>query len=346
MNGFRTAALNSGSSLSGWTSFTNFSIGGVGGLPAPFDAVASNRLVGPSGSHPLAAIGLEELVGPASNGLVGEVAINDPVRIGEAITGRLTVTAQRDISARAAMVRLVGVRLTEERRSKEERDSKGNVTSSEQWVQITGDTFEQLPFSQPALPVQMTAGQQFTTDFSLPAPRLGPVSAHMGSAILAWALEAKWDISMGGDLRIATLVPVGQNIDYLRSGAVTMEAGAMFDAWQDGDATIAVAPLPPIAAGSEIEVTVDWPSAGSGRGGRLELQADVKAPNSLDDLVLWSQVIDPAAFRAGQTFKIQIPADAPPTLFDKGVGVSYRIRALVDRQLRSDLAVERALAVM
>jgi hypothetical protein len=30
----------------------------------------------------------------------------------------------------------------------------------------------------------------------------------------------------------------------------------------------------------------------------------------------------------------------------EGVGVSYRIRALVDRQMRSDLAVERAIAVM
>ena len=116
MNGFRTAALNSGSSLSGWT---NFGIGGGmgAGLPAPFDAVAGNRLIGPSGSHPLAAISLEELVQPMTNGLVGEFAINGPVRIGEAIAGRLTVTAQRDISARSAMVRLIGVLITEQERS-------------------------------------------------------------------------------------------------------------------------------------------------------------------------------------------------------------------------------------
>ncbi len=345
MNGFRAAALNSGSSLTGWT---NFGIGGgMGvGLPAPFDAVAGNRLIGPSGSHPLAAISMEELVQPMTNGLVGEFAINGPVRIGEAISGTLNVTAQRDISARSAMVRLIGVLITEQQRSKEERDSKGTVTRSEQWVQVGGDTFEELPFSQPALPFQMTSGQQFTADFNLPAPRLGPVSAHMGSAILAWALEAKWDVSMGSDARIATLVPVAQNIDYLRSGAVTLAPGALFDAWQQGDATISVTPLPPIVAGSEIDVTVNWPGAGSGRGGRLELQADVEAPNGLGDLVLWSQVVDPAAFRGGTTFKIQVPADAPPTLSDKGVSVNYKIRALVDRQLRSDLAVERNLAVM
>ena len=89
-----------------------------------------------------------------------------------------------------------------------------------------------------------------------------------------------------------------------------------------------------------------WPSAGSGRGGRLELQADVKAPNGLSGVVLWTTAVDPAAFRAGTTMKIPIPADAPATLTDKGVAVGYRIRALVDRPFRSDLAVERALAVM
>jgi hypothetical protein len=196
------------------------------------------------------------------------------------------------------------------------------------------------------LPATLSAGQTLETDFTLPAPRLGPVTAHLGSAVLAWALEAKWDVPMRGDERVATLVDVRQNIDYLRSGAVRLDQGALFDVWQQGDAAIAVAPLPPANAGTEIEVTVTWPSAGSGRGGRLELQADVEAPNRLSRVVLFSTAVDPAAFRGGTSFKVPIPADAPPSLADKGVAVSYRIRALVDRQLRSDLAVERALAVM
>jgi hypothetical protein len=321
--------------------------GGYGAsLPAPFDNIPGNRLIGPSGSHPLAAIGMEELVKTMTDGVVGGFELNGPVRIGEAITGKLTITAQRNVSARSGIVRLVGVLLKEQSRSKEERDSDGKVVRSESWVQVDGDIFEELPFSQPVLPIQLAAGQTFTADFTLPAPRLGPPSAHMGSAVLAWALDAKWDVSMGSDAHIATIVPVLQNIDYLRSGAVTLAPGALYDAWQVGDATISVQPLPPIVAGSEIDVTVNWPSAGSGRGGRLELQADVQAPNGLSNLVLWSQVVDPAAFRGGTTFKIQVPADAPPTLSDKGVGVNYTIRALVDRQMRSDLAVERALAVM
>ncbi len=342
MNGFRAAAQGSGTSLGGWTGFG----GRSGSAPSPFDAVEGHRLVGPSGSHPLALVALDELVSRASNGLDGQITITDPVRIGEALSGHITLTARKEIKARGAMLRLVGALITEQRRSKEERDSEGKVVRSEQWVEVSGKLFEELPFSQPALPVSLAAGESFEADFTLPAPRLGPVTAHMGSAILAWAIEAKWDISMGGDERLAALVDVRQNIDYLRSGAVRLEQGAMFDAWQVGDASIAVSPLPPIAAGSEIDVTVTWPGAGSGRGGRLELQADVEAPNGLNDLVLWTTTVDPAAFRGGTTIKVPIPADAPPTLADKGVAVNYRLRAIVDRKLRSDLAVERAFAVM
>ena len=54
--------------------------------------------------------------------------------------------------------------------------------------------------------------------------------------------------------------------------------------------------------------------------------------------------IDELAARTGMTVRIPIPADAPPTLEDKGVVMSYRIRAIVDRAFRSDLALERAIA--
>ena len=84
----------------------------------------------------------------------------------------------------------------------------------------------------------LTSGQTFEADFQLPAPRLGPPSGHYGPAIIAWAVEAKWDVSMGGDQRLAALVKVDQNIDYLRSGAVTLGEGALFDAYTKDGATI------------------------------------------------------------------------------------------------------------
>jgi hypothetical protein len=339
VDSFRAAVVSSGSQ-----SYAVYSRSGS--APTPFDAIDGARLAGPQGSHPLASVEPRELVRVSSDGLDGEITISHPVRIGEAITGHLRVTARKDINARAANVRLVGVLIAEHEQSREERNSKGEVTSSEHWVDVSGSFFDELPFTEPALPTALSAGQTFETDFNLPAPRLGPPSAHMGSAILAWALDARWDVSMGGDERASALVDVKQNIDYLRSGAVRLDAGALFDAWSVGDGTISVNPVPPVMAGSEIDVTVIWPGAGAGRGGRLELQADIKAPNSLSGVVLFSQAMDPNVFRGGTTVRIPIPADAPPTLEDKGVVVSYRIRALVDRAFRSDLSVERAIAVM
>lgn len=346
MSSFREAVLASGNSLSGWTGFSIFGAGSRGSLPTPFDAPAGNRLWGPQGSHPLAAIGLEELVARSSNGIDGEITIKEPVKIGEALAGHIKLTARKDIKARSAAFRLIGALLVERNESREERDSKGTVTKSERWTEINGSVFEDLALMDTALPAQLSAGQTFEADFNFQAPRLGPVSGHLGSAAIVWALDAKWDISMGGDERVSALVNVKQNLDYLRSGAVRLDDGAMFDVYGSGDATISVKPLPPLEAGSEFEVTINWPGAGAGRGGRLELQADVDAPNKLSGVVLFSQVVDPNAFKTGYTTKITIPADAPAVVNDKGVAVHYRIRALVDRAFRSDLAVERYIAVM
>ena len=340
MSGFREAVIASAGASSGMFS------GRSGSAPTPFDAVDGYRLVGPQGSHPLAALSIDEMLRPQSDGLNGIIEIKHPIRIGEAIDGHLQLTAVKDIDSRGAMLRVLGAVITEHQESYEERDSQGNVTRSENWVQVNGKLFEELPFTMPALPSSLTSGQTFETDFQLPAPRLGPPSGHYGSAIICWAVEARWDVPMGGDQRLAAVVKVDQNIDYLRSGAVTLGEGALFDAYQTGDASIAVAPLPPIVAGSEIDVTVTWPSAGGGKAARIELQADIEAPNKLSDLVLFSAQLDPNAFRGGTTVRIPIPADAPPSFNSQGVGVDYRIRALVDRSFRSDLAFERSLAIM
>lgn len=340
MDGFRNAVMASAGVMGGSYS------GRTGSAPTPFDAVDGYRLVGPQGSHPLAQLSIDELLKPRTDGLNGAIEIKHPIRIGDAIEGKITLTALKDINARAAMLRLVGAVITEHNESDEDRDSQGNVTRSESWVQVGGKLFEELPFTQPGLPSSLTSGQTFEADFILPAPRLGPPSGHYGSAIIAWALEARWDVSMGGDQRLAAVVKVDQNIDYLRSGAVTLGEGALFDAYQVGDASIAVAPLPPIVAGSEIDVTVTWPSAGGGKAARIELQADVQAPNGISNLVLFTTQLDPNAFKGGAKVRIRIPADAPPTFTAQGVGIDYRIRALVDRSFRSDLAAERSLAVM
>ena len=170
MDGFLAAVLRAGTSA-------GFGYGGKSGsAPAPFDAVDESRLAGPSGSHPLAAVGLDELVRTRSDGLDGSIEIDGPVRVGEGIRGRLRLTAGRDIDARGAVLRLVGVRLTEQRRSYEQRDSKGQVTRSEQWVEVDGRLFETLPFTEPVLPARLAAGQTLRS-------RVQPAGAAAGAAV-------------------------------------------------------------------------------------------------------------------------------------------------------------------
>jgi hypothetical protein len=322
--------------------------GRSGSAPSPFDAVDRRRLGGPDGSHPLASVSIEELVAPRSDAFDGGIEVRGPVRVGEGIAGRVSVVARRDIRARGAVLRLVGARIAEESRSVDHRDHEGKVTRTERWVEVAGRLFEELPFPSPVLPATMAAGERFETEFELPAPRLGPPTGHVGTGILAWALDARWDIAMGSDARVTTLVEVRQHPDYLRSGAARLAAGSLHDAWGVGAAggAIRVSPVPPLTAGSEAAVIVEWPGAPDGRGARLELQADIEGPNGITGLVLWSSSVEARAFREGMTTRVPLPVDAPPTVSAHGVGVAYRLRALVDRAFRPDVAIERPIAVL
>jgi hypothetical protein len=189
------------------------------------------------------------------------VEVGSPTRVGEAIRGRVRVVAREPIQARRAGIRLVGVRLSEEERSHEQRDSKGHVTSRQEWVEVHGRVVDALEFTEPALPATLGAGQALDMPFQIPAPRLGPPTAHAGTALVAWAVEARWDIEMGSDERVAALVDVRQHRDLLAAGVIDVGAGAMHDSWEDEGATLAVRPLPPIDAGSTMEVTITWPGA-------------------------------------------------------------------------------------
>ena len=123
------------------------------GWPVPMAVIRLPRSGSTSSSGPTATA---STVRSRSTGL--SWSVKDP--------GRLRLTAGRDIDARRAVLRLVGVRLTEQRRSYEQRDSKGQVTRSEQWVEVDGRLFETLPFTEPVLPARLAAGQTFEAEFN------------------------------------------------------------------------------------------------------------------------------------------------------------------------------------
>lgn len=338
-----------------------------GRLPPPFDGIDPHRLAGPDGSHPLAAVALAELVRGATDALSGEIVLDGPVRVGEAISGRLRIRAERAIDARSAGLRLVGVLLREETRTAKPSDDplaraaagvalvtgavggSGGTTGSGadrdettvSWVEVTGREISADTFPDVALPTALAAGEIVERTFSIPAPRLGPPSAHAGNAAVAWAVEARWEIAMGTDQRVAAIVEVRQHPDLLRAGVLRLPSGALNDATEDEGATLSVTPLPPLAAGSAVTLTMGWPDAPDGRSVRAELRVAVTGGM---DRVLAMAELDRAAL-AGGSVTFHLPADAPPTLQTDGLSVGWSLRVTVDRKLRGDVHRERAIVV-
>ena len=320
--------------------------GHSGDSPAPFDARSGSDLAGPQNSHPLADISIESLLRPSTDALSGSINFATPVRIGEGITGTIKVTANREIDARKAEFRLIGLNMVEERKHSEQRDSEGRVTSTDDWVEANGRLFDELSFMDVVLPAKMAGGDTYETTFSIPAPSLGPPQAHAGCAIIAWALEARWDIPHGGDERVAALVPLAQHPDLLRAGVITVGAGAMHDVWSTPEgASISVQPVPPLVPGAPVAVTVTWPDAPSnGRSGRIEVLVDVDAPNGGSQVIATTQTTADA-LRGGVELSLVLPADMPPTLDADRIKVRYLIKAIVDIRFRPDASTERLIVV-
>ena len=317
-----------------------------GSAPAPFDALNGPRLAGLEGSHPLQTVRPEELVRPTDGPIRAQIVLDHPVRVGEGISGKVTLTATEAVSARGGILRLVGLRLDEVRRSREEHDSKGAVTSREDWVETEGKLFAEDQFMEPAIPASFEAGATWEGTFSIPAPPLGPPSAHLGESIIAWALEIRWDVAMGSDHFVAVLLPVAQHPDLLRAGVGQQGGMSMLAEVSVDGASIAVTSPLPAPAGTAIIVKAAWPSAPGGQKARIELHRRTNAPNGVEGVIA-SVAVDPAALGSGSAeASLSLPAGSAPSFDGAGLQVIYVIRVLVDRRFRSDAAIERPVAIV
>lgn len=326
-----------------------FNLGGLlrprhGTAPEPFDAINGTRLAGPEGSHPLHDVSPEELVRSSDGPITAEIVLDGPSRVGEMVAGIVRLTAVERIDARKAVLRLVGLRLDEVRRSESHEDSKGHTTSTENWVEVDGTLFAENAFPEPAFPPVLAPGETFEARFAIPAPRLGPPTAHLGEAIVAWALEVRWDIARGDDHFVAEYLPVDQNADLIRAGVGKQGGTSLLDAVAAGDGVVGVTTPLPAPAGSEIGVSIHWPSASGGSVGRVEIQRRTNAPNGVTGVIA-SVAVDPRSLQGGTEVRLGIPAGTAPSFDGAGLENAYVIRVLVDRRFRPDAAIERPVAI-
>jgi hypothetical protein len=323
-----------------------FSAGHSGSAPSPFDAINGPRLAGGEGSHPLHSVSPEELLNPSDGAVVGEFVFDHPARVGDGITGRVRLTAMKPVNARKAYLRLVGLRLDETRRSRDETNSKGETIYTERWVETSGKLFVTDSFPEPPIPTNLQPGATWEATFMVPAPQLGPPTAHLGESIIAWALEVRWDVAMGSDHWAAVYLPLAQHPDLLRAGIGKQGGMSLMSSVPVGNASINVASPLPAPSGQEVVVTVVWPSAPSGQGARIELHRRTNAPNGTEGIIA-SVAVDPASLASGAAeARLLVPAGSAPSFDGAGLEINYVIRVLVDRRLRTDAAIERPVAIV
>ena len=93
-------------------------------------------------------------------------------------------------------------------------------------------------------------------------------------------------------------------------------------------------------------VTVSWPSAPQGQGGRIEIHRRTNAPNGAEGIIA-SVNVDPALLTSGAAeVRLTVPPGSAPSFDGAGLEIDYVIRVLVDRRLRSDAAIERPVGIV
>jgi hypothetical protein len=323
-----------------------FFTGRTGSAPSPFDAINGRRLAGGQGSHPLHSVRPEELLHPSDGAVVGEFTLDRPARVGDGITGHIRLTAARAVDARKAYLRFVGLRLDEVRRELEHRDSKGRVEYTERWVETDGKLFSADAFLEPPIPTSLQPGAIWESNFAIPAPPLGPPTAHLGESIVAWALEVRWDVAMGADHWAAMYMPLAQHPDLLRAGVGKQGGSSLMASVAVEDGTIDVTSPLPAPAGQPVAINVTWPSAPPGQGGRIEIHRRTNCPNGIEGVIASAPIV-PATLNSGAArANLLIPAGSAPSFDGAGLEIDYVIRVLVDRRLRGDAAIERPLGVV
>ena len=193
---------------------------------------------GHQGRIHLVAIAAVDLLRSSTDGFDGGIELTGAARVGEGITGTIRVRARKDIQARSAAIRLVGVLIAEEQRSEthhQHRQRAGRCVIVDR--ELGGgrrarhrgpDLHGTVPASVPLCPVRCSRSRSASRRPGSGHPRPMP-GARSWRGQSRRTGTSRW----ARDERVAALVPVGQHPDLLRAGVVTLPPGAMFDSVDD-----------------------------------------------------------------------------------------------------------------
>ena len=208
-------------------------------------------------------------------------------------------------------------------------------------MEANGSLFETLPCTE--RPCPDPAGRPGRRVRLPAAARVSGRRPRLGEAIVAWALEARWDVAMGEEAWVAAALNVEQNAALIRVGVGRQGGLAMLDTVSlEGGAVIGVTNAKPVTAGSVVRVTV---LAGASTATPGSSSTAGSTPPPLSRACSSSVATTGAALRRASppTWGLGQPLHPPSTAPSSN---SYVIRALIDRRFRERPRHRAAIAVV
>jgi hypothetical protein len=259
---------------------------------------------------------------------------------GDVLPMEILVTTEEVIKPRELRAELVGQEtyyVTETH-----RDSKGNIRTHTvprtETFASTIQTVEELP--------DLLKGVEKKWSHSVQLPADAPHTCQGKVVNIRWTLKAVLDVPKRGDmsqensLTVLCLSPQITDMSFSPSEKIFGEV-------------ILVLKAPQIAyAGHPLkgQLTLQVKEKMSIRSIRIELvQVEEAGVRKSDEVISTIQIPGAESFNPNESpsfdFSLDIPAEAPPTTFGKHSNLRWKIRAVLDRKMKTDFNVEQELIV-
>jgi hypothetical protein len=259
---------------------------------------------------------------------------------GAVIPVDIRVTADEDINPREIRAELIGDETYYVRET--HRDSKGHVSTH---IAKRNETFAkivQTVVEGPSLP--QGTDRKWSSPVQIPA---NAAPTCCGKVVnIRWTLKAVLDVPKYADLSEEKPLNVfsrpGQGGDI---SIVPVEKSF-------GEVTLVII-APPVATVSHPlkgQLTLQVKEKLNIRGIRVELvQVEEAGAKNSSEVISTAQISGERSFNPGESpvieFSLDIPAGAPPTVIGSRSRLDWKIRAVLDRKMKSDFNVERDLVL-
>lgn len=259
---------------------------------------------------------------------------------GEVIPFDIRVSAEEEIMSREIRVELAGLETYYVTESYS--DGKGNrrtrtVQRNELFAHIVRTVVEQ-----PNL--QNGSDQKWTSSLQLPHDALPTSSGKLVN--IRWVVKGVLDVPKKGDLSEEKVLKVFSMTPQNAEISITPAEKSF------GEVTLSLI-VPPAATASRTlkgQLILGVKEKLNVRGIRVELvRIEEAGSRKADDVISSAQVSGEVSFNSGESpafeFSLDLPASASPTAVGRHSSLGWKVRAVLDRKMKTDFNVEQGLRI-